>query len=93
MWIIGNYFEKYLMIAAQWRGGQATAPGRCEGMVNHAPPLHNYHYQVMLDSVGIRLPNHKVRDIMQALQQNEEVQGDYIQKNVFYQVLELQISE
>ena len=40
----------------------------------------------MLDSVGIRLPNHKVRDIMQALKENEEVQGDYIQKTVFYQV-------
>lgn len=47
----------------------------------------------MLDSVGIRLPNHKVRDIMQALKENDEVQGDYIQKTVFFQVPVLQISE
>ena len=80
------------MIAAQWRG-QAPAPGRCQGIVWQASQFHNNHYQVMLDSVGIRLPNHKVRDIMQALKENKEVQGDYIQKTVFYQVAGLQISE
>ena len=42
----------------------------------------------MLDSVGIRLPNHKVRDIMQALKDKMEVQGDYIEKDVFYQVMQ-----
>jgi len=49
-------------------------------------PLPLADVKVMLDSVGIRLPNHKVRDIMQALKENEEVQGDYIQKTVFYQL-------
>jgi len=42
--------------------------------------------KVMLDDVGIRLPNHKVRDIVQGLKDNGEVEGDFIEKHIFHEL-------
>ena len=40
----------------------------------------------MLDKVGIRLPNHKVRDIVQDLQKKGETQGESLTKFGFGKV-------
>ena len=49
-------------------------------------PLPLTDVKVMLEDVGIRLPAHKVRDILKTLKDSQEVEGDAIEKQVFHQV-------
>jgi hypothetical protein len=40
----------------------------------------------MLDEVGLRLPNHKVRDIVQDIKNRGESDGDCLAKSAFEKV-------
>ena len=41
----------------------------------------------MLDQVGIKLPNHKVRDVVQDLKNKGEADGESLSKSAFEKVL------
>ena len=40
----------------------------------------------MLDQVGIKLPNHKVRDIVQDIKNKGETDGEFLSKSGFEKV-------
>ena len=46
----------------------------------------NFLFQDMLDSVGIRLPKYKVRELTLELQRTGELQDDAVDKMMFLQV-------
>ena len=46
----------------------------------------------MLDLVGIRLPNHKVRDIVQDLKNKGETDGEFLSKSALEKVRLVQAS-
>jgi len=56
-------------------------------------PLPLSDVKVMLAEVGIRLPSHKVREILQTLKDRGEVEGDCIEKQVFHQLCQSMQSE
>ena len=45
-----------------------------------------WHVQDMLDQVGIKLPNHKVRDVVQDLKNKGETEGEFLSKSGFEKV-------